>query len=77
MGKRVSIVFEETEAEGPMGFNVFLDGMSPVRRQTIDKMTPEEQLNELSTAEFWALRCFQITMGAIHQSGALRTVRKK
>lgn len=71
VGKRISIVFEETPAtHDGLGFNVFLDGISDVRRDEISAMTPEVQLQELSTAEFWALRCFQITAGALMQSGA-------
>lgn len=78
MGKRISIVFEEGPVvEDGIGFNVFLDGLSQVRREEIDAMTPEQQLEELSTAEFWALRCFQITANAIRQSGAMRTATKR
>lgn len=78
MGKRISIVFEETPAtHGGLGFNVFLDGISQVRREEIDAMSPETQLQELSTAEFYALRCFQICVGSLHQSGAIKFVQKK
>lgn len=78
MGKRVTIVFEETEAvDGGIGFNVFLDGLDQHRRTTINAMTPEEQLQELSTAEFWALRCFQITMSKMIEAGAVREIKKK
>lgn len=78
MGKKISIVFEETHPqEGGIGFNVYLDGMSDTRRHEIDRMNPEKQLQELSTSEFWALRCFQITMHAMLQAGAIREVKRK
>lgn len=75
MGKRISIVFQEGEptSEGP-SFDVFLDGMTAERRAEIDAMTPDEQLAKLSTAEFWALRCFQITMASMVRAGAVRAV---
>ena len=75
---KVSIVFEETEPkEGGIGFNVYMDGISQERRQYINSLTPEQQLQELSTAEFWALRCFQITAHALKTSGAAREVKKR
>lgn len=76
--KRISIVFEEgdTVSDG-VAFNVYLDGLDMHRKETIDGMTPEQQLQELSTAEFWALRCFQITVGALVQAGAVKEVKKK
>ena len=78
MGKKIQIVFEETgAAEGGIGFKVYLDGIDQHRRQTIDAMSPEEQLQELSTAEFWALRCFQITGQAMAQSGAVHKVTRR
>lgn len=78
MSKKISIVFEETAPEaGGIGFRVYLDGLSQHRRKEIDRLDPETQLKELSTAEFWALRCFQITMGVIIESGALKVVEKR
>lgn len=78
MGKKISITFEETEAEaGGMGFNVYLDGIDDERRKVIDAMDPETQLKNLSTAEFWALRCFQITMNVMMQSGAIKKVTRR
>jgi len=77
MRKRISIVFEETDADDGAGFNVFLEGFSEERRKAIRTMSREEQLEKLSRAEFWALRCFEITVGAINQTGAIRTVQKK
>ena len=73
--KRVSIVFEEgPNVNGGVGFHVFLEGIAQHRMREIDRMTPEQQLHELSTAEFWALRCFQITGHAMAQAGAVRKV---
>jgi hypothetical protein len=78
MGKRVSIVFEEGDAvTDGVSFRVFLEGMTQERREAIDRLTPEQQLQELSTAEFWALRCFQITMGSMVKAGAVREVKKR
>lgn len=75
---KISIVFEETPPQSDgMGFHVYLEGMSDGRRSAIDRMDPEEQLRELSTAEFWALRCFQITMAAMVEAGAVREVKKR
>ena len=60
---KVSIVFEEEAAiaVGPSGagkvFNVYLDGLSDERLKEIGAMTPEEQIQKLSRAEFFALRC--------------------
>lgn len=72
--KRLEIVFQETD--GP-GFKVFLQGVDKKRMEAIDKMSPEEQLQTLSPAEFWALRCFQIAMHTLQQSGVVATVDKK
>lgn len=78
MAKRISIVFEETPAtHGGLGFNVFLDGISQVRSEEIDSMSPEKQLQELSTAEFYALRMFQMVVSALAHAGAIETVQKK
>ncbi len=77
---KVSIVFEEKAeiASAAHGagkvFHVFLEGLSDARRKEIDAMTPEEQLHKLSRAEFWALRCYQITMHAMFEAGAVHKV---
>lgn len=77
-GKKISIVFEENGSIAEViSFNVFLDGMTDHRRQEIDAMDPERQLQELSAAEYWALRCFQITMDALVQSGAVKEVKRR
>ena len=67
MGKRVSIVFEETGAAGGMAFNVYLEGHDV----TSSEMTAEEQLQKLSPADFWALKCFQICGGVMRQAGVV------
>jgi hypothetical protein len=78
VNKKISIVFEETSPEsGGMGFHVYLDGVSQHRRQEIDRMDPEKQLEELSTTEFWALRCFQITVAAMLKAGAVKEVQPR
>lgn len=78
MGKKICIVFEETTPQPDgIGFNVYMDGVTDKRRKEIDQMDRETQLKELSTAEFWALRCFQITMAAMGESGAIRLVQER
>jgi hypothetical protein len=76
--KKISIVFEQTgPREDGQGFNAYLEGMTAERRREIDAMTPEEQLQKLSAAEFWALRCFQITVAAIVDAGAARETKRR
>jgi hypothetical protein len=78
MGKRVSIVFEENDAVSDgVSFDCYLDGMTPQRMAEVNAMTPEKQFQELSAAEFWALRCFQITKHVMVQSGAFREAKKR
>lgn len=71
---KVSIVFEEQDnaiMKEPT-FHVYLEGITKERREEIDRMTPDEQLQKLSTAEFWALRCFQIVGGLMVKAGSFR-----
>ena len=70
--KRISIVFVETGEEEGRGFHVYLDGAKP----EWDKLTPEEQLKQLSPAEFWGLRCFQICSGIMRETGVVKTVTR-
>lgn len=75
---KVSIVFEETDVVGgEPRFNVYLDGLTPERMKEINAMSAEEQTLKLSTAEFWALRCFHISTAAIAKAGAVQTVFKR
>lgn len=75
---RISIVFEEGDwVDEGREFGVFLDGLTPERRREIDAMTPEEQLEKLSTVEFWALRCFQIVADVMTKSGAIRSAVRR
>jgi hypothetical protein len=63
-GKRVCIVFVETterDANGDAGFNVFLEGTEGMKGKKDE---------ELSPAEFWALKCFAIVGNVLRQSGA-------
>lgn len=73
MERRVIIVFQETDAEGGKGFDVFIEGLDPAAND----MNHDEQLQRLSRVDFWALRCFQIIGGILRQTGALHTVRPK
>lgn len=71
--KRVSIVFVETgEADGK-AFDVYLDGADAAW----NALTPDEQLHQLSPAEFWGLRCFQICADMMQKTGVIKTVRRK
>lgn len=67
MGRKVYIVFEEGEQK-PEGrdFRVYMDGMTDA-----EKAMPEAHLG---TAPFWCLKCFQIVMGIINKTGALKSV---
>jgi hypothetical protein len=70
MGKRVSIVFEETgPVVGGGGFNVFLEGVDKERMRL-----PEDQL---SSAEFWAMKCFLIVGDVLRQTGVAQSEKKK
>jgi len=60
-GKRLAIVFVETgEADGH-GFQVFLEGAAGV------KWKREE---DLTAAEFWAVKCFAIVVDLLQHTGA-------
>jgi hypothetical protein len=76
---KISIVFEETGEVigGDHTFNVYLEGMTPERRKEIDALSNEAQMHELSTAEFWALRCFQIVVGNIQQANAVTSIKRR
>lgn len=68
--KKVMIVFEETDSNDVnkgQGFNVYLAG----EKDRIGKI-PTDQL---SAAEYWAYHCFQIVIGAINRTGAVKSVR--
>lgn len=73
MDKRVCIVFEESGEHGGKGFNVYLDGLS----KEANTMTSEEQMNKLSPADFWALRCFQICTGIMKDVGVIDKVMRR
>lgn len=75
---KVSIVFEETEnVEDGVAFKVYLEGISKSRSDAISRMSAAEQVDELSTAEYWAMRCMSIVAGALQQSGAVRSVKRR
>ncbi len=72
--KRVTIVFEETDAtslaEGAsnQGFQVFIEGAEGT------KTKPEIAW---TAAEFWGLKCFAIVVDVMKRSGAFdREIRK-
>lgn len=74
MGRKVMIVFEEadvahvTGSDVARGFNVYLEGDTPPDN------TPEDQL---STAQWWALKMFRIVVHYLQQSGAVKTISEK
>lgn len=72
MGKKVSIVIEEIEETGGKRFCMYLEGLSP----EANKMTTEEQMKELSPADFWGLRLFRICVGIMNDTGVIREVKK-
>lgn len=75
--KAISIVFREgKKLGGDDTFEVFLDGFSNERKKEVEAMSMEEQTTKLSASEFWALRCFQICMSAIANSGAMHSVKR-
>lgn len=72
--KKVMIVFEETEAadlvkDGRPGFKVYMDGDI----QRIGKT----DVNSLTAAEFWGLRCFQIVADTMKKAGSIKTATMK
>jgi len=73
MGKKVSIVFEETGEQDGKGFNVYMEGLSP----EVDKLTDEEQIHKLSPADFWALRSFKIVTGIMCTTGVVQKMKSK
>lgn len=67
--RKVMIVVEETGANDGRGFNVYLSG----DKDRIGKI----QDVDLSPAEFWGSRLFQICIDACLKAGAVKTVDKK
>ena len=68
--QKISIVFEETGEEGcdsngkkGKRFLIYLDGHTRNLSHVNEK--------DLSTAEFWASRCFSIVMHAVQQAGVV------
>lgn len=75
---RMSIVFEEKgAANGGIVFNVYLEDFSETRLEYLKTLTHEQQDNEMSTAEFWSLKCFQIVAQVLKQTGAFRRFEEK
>lgn len=72
IGKKVSIVIEETGEHGGKGFNVYMEGLS----QEASNMTTQEQMDKLSPADFWGLRLFQICTGILKETGVIHEVKK-
>ena len=70
MGKRVTIVFEETgDTPEGKGFDCFLEGVSPERRKLPD--------DELSPAEFWGMKMFAFVVHDLNQVGVVKSVKQK
>ena len=67
IGRRVSIVFEET---GGAGFNVYLDGQTKGIRQ-------DDPGDDLSPADFYASRMLAIVVGHLNRVGAFKTVTRR
>jgi hypothetical protein len=67
MGRRVSIVFEETGGEG---FKVYLDGAS----KGIDLTASGE---DLSPADFYASRMLLIVTAKLKEVGALSSISRR
>lgn len=75
MAKKVMIVFEETgfsvqDSTGRKGkgFNVYLDG---------DVAGDEVKEEDLSTAQWWALKMFRIVAHYLGQAGSITSIQKK
>jgi hypothetical protein len=74
--RRVCIVFEEVDGiGGPANdpgprFNVYLEGADKARLQALPP-------SEWSTAEYWAVACFQIVAETIRKVGAVESVSRK
>ena len=72
MGKKISIVFEETgekNAEGNQPFNVYLEGHDSARMKL-----PDEQL---TAAEFWAKKSLHIIMDVMGRVGMVHEVKTR
>jgi len=74
--QKISIVFEETGQEGidqsgkpGKRFNVYLSGQTRNLNHVKDK--------DLSSAEFWALKCFAIVVDAIQRAGAVDKIQTR
>lgn len=67
VGRRVSIVFEET---GGAGFNVYLDGATK-------GINPSESGDDLSPADFYASRMLAIVVGHLQKSGAFKSATRR
>lgn len=70
--KTCSVVFTETGEHRGKGFEVYMQGA----KEEWNRMTPEEQLQKLSPAEFWCLRCFQICSGLMAEVGVIQESRR-
>ncbi len=69
MKKKVMIVIEETGEQNGKGYNVYLDGdTSRIGRVPDDELTP---------AEFYGAKLFQICQKVLKDIGAVKTVTKK
>ncbi len=66
MGRRVSIVFEET---GGAGFNVYLDGQTKGIRL-------DDPGDDLSPADFYATRMLNIVVAHLQKVGAFKVSRR-
>lgn len=67
--RKVMIVVEETGANDGRGFNVYLAGDK-------ERINSVEDV-DLSPAEFWGKRLFQICIDACIKAGAVKSVDKK
>lgn len=63
--KKLMIVIEENGQQNGKGFNVYLDG-DKERVGTIPK-------EDLSPAEFWGSKLFEIVLNVMRQTGAVHT----
>jgi len=64
--KKVMIIIEETGSDGGAGFNVYLGG----DKGRIHKL-PNDQL---SPAEFWGKKLFEICCHALGQTGVVKSM---
>lgn len=63
-GRKIMIVIEEEK--GGHGFNVYMDG----DKERLQANIPTDQM---SPAEFWGLRLFQICVNAVRSAGAVQS----